>query len=211
MKMTKEYRGLIERIQLFIIKAVHDIFFGIFYKVKIEGAENVILSGKAILASNHESFLDPMVLYKFIPRKSHAVAGKWLFKIWWISWVFKVTECIPTNGSLENAAAALMKDEMLLIFPQGICRRIEGDKVAGVHKGVALLALSTGAPVIPVAINGTFEAWPQAQLFPTFFKTITVCVGKPLEFERHKEEDILSPIVEETLDKIMSSITALII
>jgi len=200
---------MLKKMQLFIIRTIFRILFGIFYKVRVEGVENVPLSGRAILVSNHESFLDPMVLYHFIPRRTHAVAGKWLFKIWWAAWIFKSTECIPTNGSLDKTVDVLMEDKMILIFPEGICRRVKDGGLVKPHKGVALLALSTGAPVIPVAISGTFEAWPQTSFLPRFFKKITVRIGRRLVFERRDNKDIPSPLMQETLDKIMSAIEAL--
>lgn len=196
----------------FFLKDIACVFvFNLLYRVEVKGLENIPRQGKAILASNHASYLDPMILYHITPRKFHAVADKSLFKLWWLGWVFTKTDCVPTNGSSKGAIATLNKEEMILIFPEGECRcgcdRILNPRI---HKGVAVFALKAGAPVIPISIKGSFEAWPITRLFPRFFKKISISIGPALLFDKCHEETIPLPLLEKALEKIMSSIKELL-
>jgi 1-acyl-sn-glycerol-3-phosphate acyltransferase len=184
--------------------------FNFFYRVRVKGIENMPLKGRVILAANHASFLDPMVIFHICPRRFHAVVGKWLLHIWWLSWVFKVTSCVPTNGSSKGALAALDNEEAVLIFPEGHCEP-EGKvlPVHRVHKGVAVFALKTGAPVIPIFIKGTFEAWPVWQFLPRFFKRLEVCFGLPFYFDKIDLEVIPQDTLIQVTNKIMEEIRRL--
>ena len=202
--------GSMKALVYFLVKIFHKVFFTVLYNVEVRGLENIPLTGRAILAANHESYLDSMVLFYISPRKFHAVAGKWLFKVWWLSWVFRVTDCIPTNGSSAGVINALNRDELVLIFPEGICRRRRERIVARIHKGIAVFALTTGAPVIPIGIRGTFEAWPQMKFPPRLFMKICVTVGSPLRFEKYEGNQIPENVLEGPVQEIAGSIKKLL-
>ena len=193
-----------------LLKKSSAFVFNILYKIETEGLENIPRDGKAILAANHASFLDSMIMFPTIPRKFHAVTGKWLFKIWWLGWLFKVIDCIPTNGSSVGAIRVLEKEEMILIYPEGRCKITKEEAVGPAHKGVAIFALKTGAPVIPIAIKGTYEAWPQTRPLPHFFKNLKVCAGRPLVFDKCSQKTIPEDLLESTLSKIMAAIHELL-
>jgi len=182
-------------------------FFFLFYSVEVEGIENIPRKGSAILAANHSSFLDAMIMYRVINRHFHAVAAKWLFKIWFVYPALWAADCVPTNGSAQGALHVLMKGDMILIFPEGKCRISKEESSPICHKGVALFALKTGAPVIPIGVKGTFEAWPQTRCYPHFFKKIKVSIGKPMSFEKYTADDkIPDELMIKTLEPIMCRI-----
>lgn len=193
------------------LKLISFFIFTLLYKVEVKGLEKIPLEGRVILASNHASFLDPMVLFYVIPREFYALAGKWLFKIWPLGWILWMTNCLPTNGSSKKAISVLERGEMILIFPEGRCR-LSKELIfePNPHKGVAVLALKTGALVVPVALKGTFEAWPRTKIFPKIFKKITVNIGPPLKFEKYRDEIIPESLLKETLNRIISSIKLLL-
>jgi len=199
------YRTL-NSIQLFIVSSLFTLVARVFYRVKVERLENIPGKGKAILAANHASFLDPMLLYHFSPRKFRAITGEWLFNIPGISWVFRATGCISTNSASKEGLSTLENDGMILIYPEGRCRREKDPVLEPPHKGVAVFALKTGASVIPIGIKGTFEAWPQSKMLPRLFKAIQVKIGRPIKFEKHEEEKIPESDIQDALDKIMASI-----
>lgn len=198
-------------INFFLKKIVGKIFFNVLYQVEVEGKENIPLQGKAILAANHASYLDPMVLYYITPRKFYAVTAKFLFKIWWLSWVLKATDCVPTNGSSHGAVATLNQEKMVLIFPEGGCRCPREEVLNPTpRKGAAVLALKTAAPIIPIAVTGTFKAWPTSKIFPRFFLKLKVHIGPALTCEKYTEEIIPTPLLEKTLQEIMFAIKKLL-
>ncbi len=185
--------------------------FKVLYKVEVEGIENIPQQGGAVLASSHASFLDPMALFHIIPREYYALAAKWLFKIWWLGWIIRAANCVPTNGSSQGAIALLKRGGMVLIFPEGRLRNpFDTIHYPEPHRGVAVLALKTGAPVIPIGIKGVHEAWPRGKVFPRFFRKIKVRIGPPLAFDRCTKAIIPKGLLEETLKAVMSSIKELI-
>jgi len=201
--------GRIKKILYNALKIFHRLFFAVLYKVEIEGLENIPIDGSVILASNHASFLDPMLLFHLSPRKYRALAGAWLFKLKLISWAIKAVDSIPAEGSVKEAVASLERGDAVLIFPEGKCR-CRAEKVAAKpRKGVAVFALKTGAPVVPIYIKGTFEAWPNGKILPRFFKKLKVCIGKPFKLDQCKEEIIAAPILEKALQDIMTAIKGL--
>jgi len=194
------------------LKKCGDFVFKFLYKVNVEGLQNIPKDGRCILAANHASYLDPMVMFHITPRKFYAVTAKWLFKLWFISWALKAADCIPTNGSSEGAVATLERNDMILIFPEGGCVTKKEEPISPhPHKGVVVLALKTGSPVVPIGIKGTFDAWPTKNFFPCFFKKIDVRIGEPMYFERYPDERIPLPVVEENLGKIVAAIKQLVV
>jgi len=207
--ITAAPEGRIKKILYNVVQIFHRLFFTVFYKVEVEGLENIPLDGSLILAANHASFLDPMLLSQLVPRRCRALAGAWLFKIKLIAWALKATDSIPAEGSVKEAIAALGRGDAILIFPEGKCRCKAEKFAAKPHKGVALFALKTGAPVVPIYVKGTFEAWPNGKIFPRFFKKLKVHIGKPFKLNQYKEEVIPAPILEKALQDIMTAIKEL--
>lgn len=200
-----------KKLTLNFLKQLANFVFNVLYSVKVIGLENVPKGGRCILAANHASLLDPMVMFYVTPRKFYAVTAKWLFEIRFISWALKAVDCIPTNGSCRGAVATLEREDMILIFPQGRCATSKEEPICPKpHKGAAFLALKTGSPVIPIGINGTFEAWPIKNVFPSFFRKIEIRVGPPIFFERYPSENIPLSVVEENLGKIVAAIKKLV-
>jgi 1-acyl-sn-glycerol-3-phosphate acyltransferase len=173
----------------------------LWFRLKVEGAENIPTNGAAILASNHLSFLDANILSAASPRKiSFMIASEWYHKTG-INWMCRFLSCIPVNRDGQDVAAAkgalkaLSQGLLLGCFPEGGIREegvMEDSKL-----GVALFAIRTGCPVVPVRLSGyRLESLPA-----TFFKPkrISVRVGEPLVFagEDHKNRETLIRVTEE--------------
>ena len=181
--------------------------FGLLFRVEAEGLENLPKEGSAILAPNHSSYLDSMAVYHLCPRLIYPLTAKWLFDFWWLGWILRLCNCVPTNGSSQGAVALLKKNGIVLIFPEGRCRNpVDIIKNPEPHRGVAVLALKTGAPVIPIGIQGTYEAWPTKNILPHLFRKFKVRIGLPLKFEKCEKSIIPEDLLKETLRVIMSSI-----
>ena len=191
----------------YFLKLVGIFIFKVLFRVKVTGMENIPKEGRVILAPRHCSYFDPMALFHICPRIIHPVVGKAIYNLWWLNWVFRASFCISSNGSSNGAIAMLEKDEAILIFPEG---KLEKDgHIIKARGGVAVFAIKTGAPVVPVWIHGTYEAWSVKSKAPKLFRSLEVNFGKPLAFPK-RDEDIIPPeIIKETLDKIMKAIIAL--
>jgi long-chain acyl-CoA synthetase len=149
--------------------------FRLFYQVRIEGKQHVSCSGACLLAPNHTSYLDPIVL-------AHALGLKNLNHTYWagLSTVafnnaFKRFMCrlgqavpiTPEHGAVSGlafASAILKRNQRLVWFPEG--RRSLDGKLQTFKPGLGTVLKRIPVPVIPVWIEGTYAAWPVARRFP---------------------------------------------
>jgi len=185
------------------------------YRPKVKGLENVPFEGGAILAANHQSFLDdfllPLVLKK---RKPTILAKADYFDNWYTAWFFKGAGCVPVRreggsaslAALQTAVDALKEGKLVALFPEGT-RSPDGRLYRG-KTGVARIALEAQVPVIPVAIVGTYELWPYDKKAPKAGRT-EIRFGKPLTFERHFETPADRFVLRSVTDEIMYEIMLL--
>ena len=158
----------------------------------VEGLENVPEHGPFILASNHLSFFDSVILQALAPRMVHFFAKAEYFtqpgplgaaK----KWFFESVGSIPVERSQQAAATAALEELVRLlkagsavgIYPEGTRSR-DGRLYRG-RTGVGWLALTTGVPVVPVGLIGTERLQAPGKRLPRP-STFTVRFGKPLQF-----------------------------
>lgn len=166
------------------------------YRPRIEGKENVPLTGAVIFASNHLSFIDSIAIPVAAPRPVHFLAKSTYFegtgfRGWLSRTFFQSIGAIPVRrGAGQAALDALDLQRQLLdeglavaLYPEGT-RSTDGRLYKG-RTGVAFLALQTGAPVVPVGLVGTDKVMPVGAKMPTVSERITVRFGKPLDLSPH--------------------------
>jgi 1-acyl-sn-glycerol-3-phosphate acyltransferase len=163
------------------------------YRPVVEGADNVPQEGPLILASNHLSFIDSIVIPLLAPRrifylaKAEYFVGKGPVSRLRNS-LFRTLGAIPVDRvaarsaqlSLDAALSVLNAGDAFGIYPEGTRSR-DGRLYRG-HTGVAWLALNAHAPVVPVGLVGTEKIMPIGSRFPRV-RRITVRFGEPLSFE----------------------------
>jgi 1-acyl-sn-glycerol-3-phosphate acyltransferase len=185
------------------------------YRPKAIGLENIPSDGAAILAANHQSFLDDMLMPLVVPKRKVVFLAKAdYFDKWYLSWFFKGANAIPVRrenssaaeAALHAGAAALAEGSLIGIFPEGT-RSPDGRLYRG-KTGVARMALEARVPVIPVAISGTFEALPYDRKRPKMGR-VTITFGEPLTFERHYETPADRFVLRSATDEIMYEIMLL--
>jgi len=176
--------------------------------LKVHGKENIPEQGPFILACNHASFLDVPCLAAALPRRIHWVARKEFFRIPLLRLLLKLTRSIPVNGATREASEAVKMGKILGIFPEGT-RTWDGKLQEG-KKGIAVLSLKTGAPILPVAVTGTFQAYPRTSKFPRKICPISVRFGKPVSFGTADEETIAEDRLKDTTAQIMQKIAELL-
>jgi len=150
------------------------------FNLKARGLDNIPAEGAAIIAANHSSYLDPIVISAAIPRRITWVVRKDVYDVWWLKWLFKNTGMIRVNGSVEQAVAVLKNGGLLGIFPEG--SRSPDGNIREAKDGVAVIAGGSGAPVIPCLVRGAFEAYPRDALLPRP-RQVEVIAGSPLKFD----------------------------
>lgn len=170
------------------------------YGLEVYGKEN-LPEGRAIIASNHASYLDPMVLaiglgkMNFVARDLNPNA-KFLNGLLqqWLSWagVIKINRDKPSKSNLTNIISALKRGKKVVIFPEGT-RSIDG-KLGKFNEGVASIAELSGSPIVPATIKGTYKLWPKYGK-PKYKGNIEIKIFNPLylnkeihdKYERRKD------------------------
>ena len=161
------------------------------WRPDVEGAENIPLEGPVILASNHLSFIDSVVIPVVSPRKVAFLAKAEYFEgtgpRGWVSRkFFSSLGSVPVRRDghresvsvLESALAVLDEGRAFGIYPEGTRSR-DGRLYRG-RTGVGWLALTSGAPVVPVGLCGTQHVQPVGNRLPRVH-TFSVRIGKPLD------------------------------
>lgn len=165
-----------------------------------KGFEKIPQQGPVILAANHSSYIDAVLIryYSdwFTGRAPKGIQSKeWVEKTWLRRFIFlTLLRQIQTNGSVERAIEALVKGQMLMIFPEGN-RSPDGKLQKCTHTGLGVMAEATGAQIIPIGIKGTYNWWPRQNFLPNLFKfrSITIKAGKPIKFKGKKtKKDFLA-------------------
>jgi 1-acyl-sn-glycerol-3-phosphate acyltransferase len=132
--------------------------------MRVEGREHLPERGGVILAANHASYLDPLVVGLAVPKPFWSMAKEPLFRIPVLRSVMRFFRAFPVRpdaadrGALRQAAEILEAGEMLLIFPEGSCSRT--GELLPFRPGLALIALRAGTPIVPTAVIGTGRALP---------------------------------------------------
>jgi 1-acyl-sn-glycerol-3-phosphate acyltransferase len=157
-------------------------------RVAIEGAvDEIPRQGPLIIASNHASNLDvPVIGSWLIPRmgrRIHWLGKKELFDWPIVGWVAASGGVHPVDrGGADVEAFRLAQrivddGHVLFVFPEGT--RSPDGALQEARDGVALLALRTGAPIVPIGISGSDRVWPKGQRLPHPGGRVTVRVGRP--------------------------------
>ncbi len=177
----------------------------LFWQLKVKGLENLPSHGKVILAGNHTSLLDGVVVMAAYPRKVYFLVAESLFKTKIIGLMARQMGFIPINRggfnkeALKEAIRILESRNTIGIFPEGLITP-DGKLVEG-KKGVGLIAKKTNTPVIPFAIEGAYYAWPTKEKYPKRHP-IEIAFGRPLDVRGYEETQEASDEVMEQIDKI---------
>lgn len=190
-----------------IFKIILWMFFKLFFRLQVTGLENLPREGPALVAANHASWWDPPVIGVNIPRYIHFMAKEELFKIPVLSLVIKKLQAFPVRRgaadrtAIRTAIQLLESGELIGVFPEGT--RSKTGSLGRPEAGVAMIALKTGAPIIPTAVMGTHATFSAGNRFPKF----TVKFGKPIYFinENHNKEAVekLSTIMMREIERLL--------
>ncbi len=162
----------------------------ILFGLEARGREAIPRRGPVLLVANHSSYLDSPVVGSVSPRPLSFLAKAELFEIPLFGWLIARLNARPLRREGSDAAALrtalriLEENQALLIFPEGT----RGDEgiLRSPKAGAGMLAVLSGAPVVPVLVEGSGRAWPRGRRFPRPGK-VSVTFGPPFRFERRDD------------------------
>jgi 1-acyl-sn-glycerol-3-phosphate acyltransferase len=163
----------------------------LFFRPKGIGSDSIPEGGAALLACNHVSYLDPLLLGIVTPKRVFFIAREDLFRHWLLGFVLRLSRTIPLdrNGfdhkAIRIAIRYLNQGRVLCLFPEGT--RSSDGRVRGGQVGIGFLSVKTNTPVIPAYIHGTHKALPRGQRRIRPYP-IRVIYGKPIHPAEISEE-----------------------
>ncbi len=163
-----------------VAKAILSVLFTFIARIEISGLENLPDRGAVILAANHLTNFDVFPMSLAIERQIFFMGKEELFRHPVLDWFLRKLGGFPVYRgandawALQHAGRVLEHQQVLGIFPEG--KRSKGSGMRPGKSGVARLAIQSGAPIVPVAVNGTqymFRHFPRRT-------RITLILGKPI-------------------------------
>lgn len=154
------------------------------FRTRVLGVENVPPGG-AVLAGNHVSYMDPMLLWCVSPRSVRFMAKRELWESallgWFLDrlWAFPVTRGEPDRAAIAVATETLKAGGLVGVFPEGTRQDADDGALGEAHGGAAFFALRAGVPIVPVAFAGTERVWPRGQRLPRL-RRVAIVFGRPI-------------------------------
>jgi 1-acyl-sn-glycerol-3-phosphate acyltransferase len=194
-----------------ICKPIAVAIMKLLFRVEARGAQHVPAAGPVLLVANHSSVLDPPLVGGMTPRKLTFLAKAELFEIPGLGGLIRRLNARPLRregadpSALRLAQRVLQEGGALLVFPEGT----RGDEgvLREAKLGAALLAMQTGAAVVPVYVHGSGRALPRGRWLPRPAKVV-VTFGAPLTFPRAAGADRKAQY-EEASRRMMAAIAQL--
>ncbi len=192
--------------------------FATYFRWRVYHNERVPLQGSVILASNHASFLDPPLVGSGLKRDINYLARKSLFRFPVLGWILRTVNAVPVERDGGGAAGLraimdrLRDGGAIILFPEGT--RTQNGELQPARSGVGLTVIKSEAPVVPMRVFGTYEAWGKGVRFPKPHR-VAVKYGRPMDFAKLRAEaktctkPRLKEIYQEVADEIMAAIGGL--
>lgn len=186
-----------------LVKFIIRVFLLFVFRIKIVGKKNIISGKGAILAGNHKSNWDPLLVALGAPKNIAFMAKSELFKFKPFGFILKKLGAFPVHrgkgdiGAIKTALSILKAERTMVMFPEG--KRVsEGERV-DVKPGVTMLATRARVPVVPVLISGKYR----------WMGKITVTYGEPIYFDEYYDEKLSMEKLQELANSVMDKIYSL--
>lgn len=181
------------------------------FQTRCWGRENFPQDGGALICANHQSFLDPVVIGNSSSRPMNYLARKTLFEFGPLGWFLDFVNTIPVEqdgfgvGGIRETLRRLKRGEMVLLFPEG--SRSDDGQLQAFKAGFSAIARRSRVALVPVGVDGAFDAWPRSARFPRRHQ-VRVVVGEPLSAElvtTFDDQQLLDELRQRIADCIMKA------
>ena len=171
----------------FLLTRLLNLFVRDRFGLEVKGIEKLPAGGPYIICPNHQSFIDPLVLVSTLPydvfRNTFYVGTSEIFGNGILRTIARSFRLIPVDPdanlvpAMRAGAYGLRRGKILVLYPEGE-RSIDGTPKT-FKKGAAILATHLHVPIVPVAMDGFFEAWPRGKKFQKF-TPLKITIGDPI-------------------------------
>ncbi|MHC5076833.1 MAG: lysophospholipid acyltransferase family protein [Planctomycetota bacterium] len=186
------FKEKLRRCWFYLARSACKLFCVSFFRIRVYGLGNVPEKGPFILASNHQSYLDPLLCGIFLKRHLVFLARDTLFTKRLFKWLLLSVNAIPLKrdeadiSAMRTIIKKLENGHGVCLFPEAT--RSRDGKIASLKPGFGLLCRRGNAALVPVVIDGAFECWPRDKRIFTR-GSITICYGKAVTPERLQQMD----------------------
>ena len=197
---------------IFVLTRLFKLVWKSFSRIEVEGLENLPHKGAFLLCSNHQSFIDPLPLLSVLPwwllKRMFAVGTSEIFGSGLMVWVAKFMRVVVVDPdahlipAMRAGAYGLRHGMSLIMYPEGE-RSIDGTPKT-FKKGAAILSVRLQVPIVPMAIDGFYEAWPRGKPFQKF-APLKMKIGKPVRppAESEGSEEAYAKLTAELKEKVV--------
>lgn len=193
------------------------VYFRLYHRGRVYGAERLPQQGGFILAANHVSFLDPPFLGLACRREVFYLGRDTLFRNPVAGWILRSWNCVPVNrqrgdiGAMRTVMRLLGEGQAVLMFPEGA--RSRDGRLQEARPGIGMIVARSGASVVPMRIFGTERALPCGASLPRPAQ-VSVVFGEPFSYKlpadfENLRGDVLKEVYRQIGREIMRRIGAL--
>ena len=189
-------------------------FARLLFRLEISGQDHIPRSGGVLIASNHASYLDIPILGCTLPRRASFIGRMDLFAgivgsvLRYLGWI-PIRRGQVDRKAFDEAVRRLKAGQVVVIYPEG--SRTEDGQLQPGKPGIGMMAAAAGCPVLPVLLEGTYDALPPGAHWIRL-RPIRVAFGEPMDFSAALEsesEDKKKLVYQQISQEIMDRIAAL--
>ena len=192
--------------------------FSTYFHCRFYNPEQVPLQGPVILAANHASYIDPPLIGSGLKRSINYLARDNLFRFPVVGAILRSWQVVPVDRDgggargLKAILDRLLAGGAIIVFPEGT--RTRDGQLQPARSGIGLTVIKSTAPVVPVRVFGTYNAYGRLLRVPRPYR-VTVKYGQPMLFEELRAEaktcskTRLKEIYQQVADEIMAAIAKL--
>lgn len=204
------HRTFAQRLVYDILRVLARLVSVWFFRLRVQGRENWPAEGGALICANHQSYFDPPLVGLTCSRRLTYLGRRTLFENRLLAPIIRFLDTIPIDreggglAGLKETLRRLKQGDMVLIFPEGT--RTRDGRLQPLKPGFCAVARRSQVPLVPVALDGAYDAWPRTSPLPRGGR-LAVVIGQPIsaaEVARLDDEQL----VAELTRRIEASLTA---
>lgn len=199
MKPTRTWRFL---------QAICRIVTSLAFDLKVYGVHRLPQEGGVLVVSNHQSYLDPVLLAVRTRRPLSYMAKSELFRHKAFTWLIRALGAFPVRQgagdvrAIKEAIERVQEGHALVIFPEG--SRSHDGKLLPVEPGVALVIRKAKVPVVPCVIDGAYRAWPKGAKFPRP-APVRIIYGHPIDLTGMDRDQVVT-VIQDRFARMLQSL-----